>query len=133
MVCLVAWKISGDPRSLQSDRGGEYLSKEFDTHPKAQGTIWSLTVHDTPEENGVAKRLNRTLLEHARAMLLTAQLPNNPWPEMIHHTVWLKNRTSTRALNGKIPYEVMHNAKLNMADLPDWGARVLCRKPMLGS
>ena len=40
---------------LQSNRGGEYLSKEFDTHLKAQGTIRSLTVHNTPEENGVAE------------------------------------------------------------------------------
>ena len=83
---------------LQSDHGGEYLSKEFNTHLKAQGMIRSLTVHDTPEENGVARRLNRTLLEHARAMLLMAQLPKNLWPETIHHAVWLKNRTSMRAL-----------------------------------
>ena len=40
---------------LQSDCGGEYLLKELDTHLKAQGTIRSLTVHDTPEENGVAE------------------------------------------------------------------------------
>ena len=79
---------------LQSNRGGEYLSKEFNTHPKAQGTIRSLTVHDTPKENGVTKQLNCTLLECERAMLLTAQLPRNLWPEIIHHTVWLKNRTS---------------------------------------
>ena len=60
---------------LQSDRGGEYLSKEFDNHLKVNGTIRSLIMHDTPEENGVAKRLNHMLLEHARAMLMTAQLP----------------------------------------------------------
>ena len=40
---------------LQSDCGREYLSKELNTHLKAQGTIRSLTVHDTPEENGVAE------------------------------------------------------------------------------
>ena len=55
---------------LQSDRGSEYLLKELDNHLKANGTIRSLTVHDMPEENGVAKWLNRTLLEHAQAMLM---------------------------------------------------------------
>ena len=45
---------------LQSDRGGEYLSKDFDSHLKVNGTIRSLTVHDTPKENGVAERLNHT-------------------------------------------------------------------------
>ena len=93
----------------QSDHGGEYLSKEVDTHLKAQGTIRSLTMHDTPEEHGVAEQLNCMLLEHARAMLLTAQLPKYLWLETIHQTVWLKNRTSMQALNGKTAYEVMHN------------------------
>ena len=86
-------------------------------------------MHDTPKENGVAEQLKAMLL---RAMLLTAQLPKNLWPEMIHHTVWLKNRTSTQALNGKTPYEVMHNTKLNLADLPDWGARVFMLKTNTG-
>jgi hypothetical protein len=36
----------------------------------------------------------------------------------------LKNRTSTRALDGKTPYELMHCEKLNLADLLEWGARV---------
>ena len=66
---------------LQSYRGGEYLSKDFDSHLKANSTIRSLTVHDTPEENGIAERLNRTLLEHARAILMTAQLLKVLWPE----------------------------------------------------
>jgi transposase InsO family protein len=48
---------------LRSDRGGEYLSKEFDQHLAAAGTARRLTVHDTPELNGIAERLNRTLGE----------------------------------------------------------------------
>ena len=65
-------------------------------------------------------------------MLITAQLPKNLWPETIHHTVWLKNRTSTQALNGKTPYKVMHNLKLNLRGLPDWGVRVFTLKTTSG-
>jgi len=43
---------------LHSDRGGEYLGKEFSMHLKAAGTEHKLTVHDTPQHNGVAERLN---------------------------------------------------------------------------
>ena len=68
---------------FQSDCGGEFLSHEFDTHLKAWGTIQSLTVHDMPEENGVSECLNRTLLEHARVMLLAAGLPKFLWFEAI--------------------------------------------------
>ena len=77
------------------------------------------------KKNGVAKQLNCTLLEHARAMLLMAHLPKNLWPETIHHAIWLKNRMSMQALNGQTPYKMMHSAKLNLANLPDWSARVL--------
>ena len=59
---------------------------------------------------------------------MTAQLPKALWPETIHHTVWLKNRTSMRALNGKTPYEVMHKMKPDLTDLPEWGARVFVMK-----
>jgi transposase InsO family protein len=62
-------------KRLQTDRGGEYLSEAFTARLKSKGTVRSLTVHDTPEENGVSERLNRTLLEHARAMHLAANLP----------------------------------------------------------
>ena len=117
---------------LQSDRGSEYLSKEFDDHLKANGTIRSLMVHDTPEENGVAEQLNCTLLEHTQAMLMTAQLLKTLWSETIHHTVWLKNRTSTCALNSKTPYKVMHQTKLNLTDLLEWGARVFMMKTVTG-
>ena len=63
---------------------------------------------------------------------MTAQLPKTLWPETIHHAVWLKNRTSRCALNGKTPCKVMHKAKLALTDLPEWGARVLVMKMIAG-
>src|SRR5882762_5597950 len=48
---------------LHSDRGGKYTGKEFVLHLKKNGTKQKLTVHDTPQHNGVAERLNRTILE----------------------------------------------------------------------
>jgi hypothetical protein len=50
-----------------------------------------VTVHDTSEQNGIAERLNRTLLEHACAMLFTAGLPRFLWLEAVRHAVYLKN------------------------------------------
>src|SRR5258708_37735389 len=45
---------------LCSDRGGEYLSKDFDQHLAKSGTARKLTAHDTPQLNGIAECLNRT-------------------------------------------------------------------------
>ena len=66
-----AWMRTQDGRLikvLQSGRGGEYLSKDFDSHLKANSTIRSLTVHSTPKENGVAERLNHTVAQKTVSM-----------------------------------------------------------------
>jgi len=62
---------------LCSDHGREYLSNEFRMHLAAQGVEWRLTIHDTPQQNGVTEQLNRTLLEKVHAMLHGAQLPKH--------------------------------------------------------
>ena len=114
---------------LRSDRGGEYLSGVFNKHLDSKGIRRHLTVHDTPEQNGVAERVNRTLLERTRAMLHAAHLPNMLWGEALMHAVWLKNRTSTKALNGKTPYEILTGNKPNLADLHEWGSKIWIHLP----
>jgi hypothetical protein len=57
------------------DQGGEYLSAEFDEYLHQQGIKHQLMVHNSPQQNGVAERLNKTLVEHACAMLLVKALP----------------------------------------------------------
>jgi transposase InsO family protein len=52
-------------KKLCSDRGGEYLSTEFNRYLKDQGIKHQLTIHHSPQQNGVAEHLNRTLVKHA--------------------------------------------------------------------
>ena len=112
-------------KALRSDRGGEYMGKQFSAHLQSQGTTRRLTVHDTPEYNGVSERLNRTLLERTHALLHASKLPKNLWGEAITHVVWLKNRTPTRALpDGKTPYEMLNGKKPNLSRLHEWGTEV---------
>jgi hypothetical protein len=94
-------------KELHCDGGGEYINDVFDAHLKAKGTVRTVTVHDTPEQNGIAERLNRTLLERARAMMIATGLPRFLWLEAVRHGVWLKNRTPTKALNGKTPHKAV--------------------------
>ena len=72
-------------------RGGEYLSKEFIKHLAKHGTEQKLTVHDTPEENGVAEVLNRVIVERMRAILHASGLLKFLWGEAVRHVIWLKN------------------------------------------
>jgi hypothetical protein len=110
---------------LHTDRGGEFLSKEFTAHLEAAGTMRNLTVHDTPEHNGIAERLNRTLLERVRAMLHAKDLPKNLWGMAVRHAVWLKNRTPTKVGDEIfVPYELWNGKKPNLKGLREFGSTV---------
>ena len=112
---------------LHSDRSGEYLGKEFVMYLKVAGTKQKLTVHDTPQHNGIAERLNHTLLEKVRAMLHESGLPRMLWGEAVRHTIWLKNRTPTKALDGGTPLEAATGQKPDLSRARVWGSRIWVR------
>jgi transposase InsO family protein len=106
---------------LHSDRGGEYLGKEFVLHLNSKGMKQKLTVHDTPQHNGVAERRNRTILERIRALLYSTGLPRTLWGEAARHVVWLMNRSSTKAVVGMTPYEAAFGRRSNLSEVHEWG------------
>src|SRR5712691_7622239 len=116
---------------LRSDRGGEYLGDAFNAHlaQLAAGTARKLTVHDTPQLNGVAERLNRMLLERICAFAHESGLPKSLWGEALRHAVWLKNRTATRALDGKTPFETLLGRLPDLSGLRVWGCHVWVHDP----
>ena len=105
------------------DRGGEFMSKEFTDHLKRRGMVRHLTVHDSPASNGAAERGNRTHLECARAMIFQSGLTAALWAEAVRHSVWLRNRSPTRALDGNItPHEFGTKQKPDLSNLREWGS-----------
>ena len=108
-------------KTLISDWGGKYTSKEFKDYLSRKGIKHQLTVHDTPKQNGVAERLNCTLVKKSRAMLLESNLPKSLWGYAILHANYLKNCMHTRSLPDKMPYEMVHNKKPNLHDAYEWG------------
>ena len=114
---------------LRSDRGGEYLSAAFDKHLVAAGTARKLTTHDTPQLNGIAKRLNHTLLEQIRAFAHDIGLPKSLWGEALRLACWLKNCTATCALDGKMPFEALFGKPPDLMSLQIWGCIVWVHSP----
>ena len=106
---------------LRSDNGGEYMSKELEQFCKQKGIQCQHSVPYTPEQNGVAERLNRTLVEDMRAMLHHAQLSKMYWAEAISTAAYLKNRSVHSSLDGKTPYEIWHGQKPNLSHLRVFG------------
>ena len=66
-------------KTLRSDRGGEYLDNEFEDYLLEHGIVSQLTAPGTPQQNGVAERRNRTLLDMVRSMMSYSSLPPSFW------------------------------------------------------
>uniref|UniRef100_A0A2N9HC61 Integrase catalytic domain-containing protein n=1 Tax=Fagus sylvatica TaxID=28930 RepID=A0A2N9HC61_FAGSY len=64
------------------------------------------TVRKTPQQNGVAERLNRTITETARCLRLNAELPKIFWAEAVDMACYIINRSPRVALDGKVAEEV---------------------------
>ena len=96
---------------LHTNNGGEFTSDEFETYLKREGIKQELTIPKCPEQNGVAKRFNRTLVEMVRSMLADSELPKSFWAEALETAVYLRNRCSTKSVEGKTPYEAMYGEK----------------------
>ena len=88
---------------------------------KSEGVRHEHTIPKTPEQNGVAERMNRTLVETVRSMLIDAQLPQSFWAEALSTAVYLKNRSPTRALKVATPYESWMKEKPNVEHLRVFG------------
>ena len=92
----------------QSDGGGEFIGKNYRAVLSTNGIEERTTVRDTPAQNGLAERLNRTMADRVRAIRLSAKIPARLWPEIWRAVLYLKNRSPHR-YHGKIPHQLIHN------------------------
>ena len=97
--------------TLRTDNGGEFTSTQFEDFLRKEGIRHERTIPKTPQQNGVAERLNRTLVEMSRSMLLDAKLTKKYWAESVSTAVYLRNRCPTKALMEKTPYEAWFEQK----------------------
>jgi len=91
---------------LWSDNRGEYKSDLFLKLCRDKGIYMHFTVSETPQQNGVGERMNRTLSEKVRYMLSNAGLPKNFWVEALAYACYLVNRLPSFAIGDKTPLEV---------------------------
>ena len=88
---------------MRSDRGGEFTSNEFKEFCETNGIRRPLTVPRSPQQNSVAERKNRSILNMARNMLKSKKMPKELWAEAVDYAVYLSNRCPTRSVQGKTP------------------------------
>ena len=98
-------------KAIHTDNGNEYTSREFQTYLKAEGVRHELTIPKNPEQNGVAERINRMLIETARSMHVDSHLPHSFWAEAVSTAAYLRNRSPTMAVAGMTPYKAWTGQK----------------------
>ena len=112
---------------LRSDRGGEYLSQEFQDHLKECGIVSQLTPPATPQWNGVSERRNRTLLDMVRSMMSQADLPNSFWGHALETAAFTLNRIPSKSVE-KTPYEMWTGKRPSMSFMKIWGCDVYVKR-----
>jgi transposase InsO family protein len=109
---------------LRSDNGGEYTSKAFVNFCKDVGIKRELTNPYNPQQNGVAKRKNKTILEAVKIMIHDQDFPMCLWAEAAMVAVYVQNRLSHSALGLKTPKEMLTGKKPEVSHLKIFGCPV---------
>ncbi|GKU95372.1 hypothetical protein SLEP1_g8739 [Rubroshorea leprosula] len=102
---LVERQIGKKLKCIRTDNGGEY-SELFDNYCKEQGIRHQKTPPKTPQLNGLAERMNKTLMERVRCLLAKAKLPRTFWVEALNTVAHVTNLSPTIALDNDVPDRV---------------------------
>ncbi|XP_039128879.1 uncharacterized protein LOC120265009 [Dioscorea cayenensis subsp. rotundata] len=108
-------------RTIRTDKGGEFLSREFEAFCENLGIRHELTAPYTPQQNGLAERKNRVLIEKARCILKFSKLPNEFWTEAVLTAAYISNISPTKAIFNKTPFESWFGLKPKIHHLRTFG------------
>jgi len=107
---------------FRCDNGrGEYDNSLFRGILRVSGISFEPSPPYTQHKNGVSERMIRTLVTKAWAMLLDSQLPDMFWAEAINTAAYLHDRSPSRPLSNKTPYEVLQNKKPEISHFRRFG------------
>jgi len=110
---LVENKLSTKIKPLRTDRGREYLSKQFKNFCDKKGIARQLTIPYTLQQNGVAERRNRTLFDMVRSMMAQANLPISFWGDGLLIVAYILNHVPSKSVSST-PYELWNGVKPNL-------------------
>ncbi|RVW42526.1 Retrovirus-related Pol polyprotein from transposon TNT 1-94 [Vitis vinifera] len=94
-------------RVLRSDNAREYFSAQFTSFMSHHGILHQSSCAHTPQQNGVAERKNRHLVETARTLLLHSHVPFRFWGDAVLTACYLINRMPSSVLHDQIPHSLL--------------------------
>jgi hypothetical protein len=107
--------------TVRSDNGGEYTSHKFKEYLAKHGIIHQTSCPYTPQQNGVAERKNRHLMEVERSMMFHTNVTKKFWGDAVMTACYLINRTPTKVLQDVSTFEVLNKTKPSLDHLRVFG------------
>jgi len=114
-------------KALRTDRGGEFNSGAFVVFCSENGIKHNTTTPYTPQQNGVVERRNQTVVEMARCLQKSMNVPSRFWGEAVRTAVHILNRSPTKSLRGQTPFEAWFGRKPGVKHLRTFGCVVYAK------
>ena len=127
-VTEVELQFATPVKRFRADNGGEYVNNTLNRYFSDRGILLQLTPPYNPESNGVAERLNRSIGEAVRAMILPLN-DNQLWAEATNTFIYTKNRLPHSALKDMTPFEALHGVKPTIHHLQPFGRKCFVHIP----
>ncbi|GJW90607.1 putative ribonuclease H-like domain-containing protein [Tanacetum coccineum] len=109
---------------IRCDNRTEFKNKEMNQFCEMKGILRQYSIARTPQQNGVAKRRNRTLIKATRTMLANSKLPTTFWVEAVNNACYVQNRVLVVKPYNKTPYELFHGRTPTLSFMRPFGCPV---------
>ncbi|GJZ63983.1 putative ribonuclease H-like domain-containing protein [Tanacetum coccineum] len=117
-------QLSHRVKIIRSDNGTEFKNRDMLEFCGNKGIKQEYSTARTPQQNGVAERMNRTLIEAARTMLADSLLPTTFWAEAVSTACYIFNRVRVTKPQNKTPYELLFGHKPIISYIRPFGCHV---------
>ncbi|GJX49657.1 putative ribonuclease H-like domain-containing protein [Tanacetum coccineum] len=117
-------QLSHRVKIIRSDNGTEFKNRDMLEFCGNKGIKQEYSNARTPQQNGVAERMNRTLIEAARTMLADSLLPTTFWAEAVSTACYIFNRVRVTKPQHKTPYELLFGHKPIISYIRPFGCHV---------
>jgi transposase InsO family protein len=115
-------------RVLRTDNGDEFTAAEFASYCTDEGVQRHYSAPYNPQQNGVIERRNQAVVGMARALLKQRGMFAVFWGEAVVTAVYILNRSPTKALNDRMPYEAWHGRKPAVSHLRVFGCLIFSKE-----
>ncbi|GJX53275.1 putative ribonuclease H-like domain-containing protein [Tanacetum coccineum] len=117
-------QINHKVKIIRCDNGTKFKNNDMNQFCGLKGIKREFSVSRTPQQNGVAKRKNRTLIEAARTILAYSLLPTTFWVEAVNTACYVQNRVLVTKPHNKTPYELLHGRPPSISFMRPFGCPV---------